>query len=313
MSLQHWESYYRAGAVASCPLGPGGGYTQELRDAWVEFFTGLPEGARILDIGTGNGAVAMIAREASDSLDRHYEIHGTDLAQIDPVRDVRDGRRLLTGIKFHARVATEQLPFETGSFDAVSGQYALEYAAVDRALKEIRRVLKSGGRAQFIVHHADSIVALKAHESLRQSALVLDETRVFRKLRRHLKSGQRSRTVAQRTLADLDAAVGTLRKAAERAEDPLTLNVTIDAVGKLLAARAQMSPAALDLECDRVEGSIRAAVHRLQDLVQCGRTEAGMQSMSELALAQGFEVKEMALQYHAGDKLVGWRMRLARP
>lgn len=313
MSLQHWENYYRGGAIVSCPLGPGPGYTQELRNAWVEFFSGLPEGARILDIGTGNGAIALIALETAAAAGRRCEIHGTDLAQIDPARDVRDGARLFTGIRFHAQVATEQLPFEASSFDAVSGQYALEYTIVDQALREIHRVLKPGGQAQFILHHAESIVAQKARETLLQSALVLDETKVFRKLRRHLEAERCSRSAARKTLADLVAALGTLGQAAGQTDNPLMLNVTIDAVRKLLAARQQMSPAALDLEIDRFEGNIRASVHRLQDLIRCGQTEAGMQGMSGLALAQGFEVRELALQHHAGDALVGWRLRLTRP
>ena len=313
MSLQHWENYYRSGALASCPVGQDPGYTLELRDVWTQFFSGLPEAARILDIGTGNGAVALIALETAASAGKRYEIHGTDLAQIDPARDVQDGARLFSGIRFHARVATEQLPFEASSFDAVSGQYALEYAVVDRALQEIHRVLRSGGSAQFILHHAESIVAHKARETLLQSALVLDETKIFRKLRRHLGAERRSRSAARRTWADLVAALGTLRQAAGQTDNPLMLNVTIDAVRKLLAARQQMSPAALNLETDRFERNIRASVRRLEDLIRCGQTEAGMQSMSELALAQGFEVLELALQHHAGDTLVGWRLRLARP
>ena len=42
------------------------------------------------------------------------------------------------------------------------------------------------------------------------------------------------------------------------------------------------------------------------------QTEAGMNGISELALNQGLEVSEIALQHHAGDNLVGWRMHLAR-
>lgn len=313
MSLHHWESYYRSGVLASCPLGPDGGYTQELREAWVEYFSELPDGARILDIGTGNGAIVSIARETAAATGKHFEIHGTDLAQIDPVRDVSDGARLFAGIQFHAQVASENLPFAAGSFDAVSGQYALEYTEVERALQEVHRILKPGSRAQFIVHHADSIIARKARDALRQSALVLDETRIFRKLRRHLKTGQDARTVRRRTLADLLAAVETLRKDAEQADDPLTLRVTIDAVGKLLGAAQQMSPAVLDLEAERVENSVRASVHRLQDVVGSGQTEAGMRRISELALALGFELRHLAPQYHGGRNLVGWRMRLARP
>ncbi|MEX1993971.1 MAG: class I SAM-dependent methyltransferase [Steroidobacteraceae bacterium] len=229
-SLRHWETYYRGGALASCPLGSYAHYTLELRDAWVEFFSALPDGARVLDIGTGNGAIALIASQAAAALAKRFEIHGTDLARIDPVRDVADGVHLFAGIRFHAGIATESLPFESASFDAVSGQYALEYTAVDRTLAEIHRVLKPGGGAQFVLHHVDSIVARNARESLAHSALVLEDTNILRRLRRHLEAERRSPAVARKTRADLAAALQTLVHAAGQTSNPLTLNVTIDAV-----------------------------------------------------------------------------------
>jgi ubiquinone/menaquinone biosynthesis C-methylase UbiE len=142
LSLEHWEAYYRTGALATCPTTPEGGYDQEVRDAWVEFFTDLPETASVLDIGTGNGVVPLIALETETTLGRRYEIHATDLARIDPKRNLRDGQKRLAGIEFHAGVATERLPFESSSFDAVSGHYALEYTQIDAAFAEIFRVFE---------------------------------------------------------------------------------------------------------------------------------------------------------------------------
>ena len=130
MNLEHWESYYRGGALVSCPMGLEPGYTGEVRDAWVTFFATLPDGARVLDIGTGNGAVALIAKETAATLGRSFEIHGVDLARVDPVRHVPNGATLLAGIEFHPGVPAEQLPFEANGFDAVSGQYALEWGLV---------------------------------------------------------------------------------------------------------------------------------------------------------------------------------------
>ncbi len=188
MNLEHWESYYRGGALVSCPMGLEPGYTGEVRDAWVTFFATLPDGARVLDIGTGNGAVALIAKETAATLGRSFEIHGVDLAQVDPVRHVPNGATLLAGIEFHPGVPAEQLPFEANGFDAVSGQYALEYTQRDRALAEIFRVLKPGGRGQFLLHHRDSVIVRNADESLHHAALVLDDTKVFRLLRRYLEA-----------------------------------------------------------------------------------------------------------------------------
>jgi ubiquinone/menaquinone biosynthesis C-methylase UbiE len=307
-SLRHWEAYFRGGAVASCPVGPGDGYTGELREAWVRFFSELPDQARILDIGTGNGAIPLIALACAAALERQFQIHGSDLARIDPVRDVANGASLFAGIQFHPQVASEELPFAAASFDAVTGQYALEYSNVGQALREIDRVLAPGGRAQFILHHADSVVALNARASLQQAGLVLEETMILRKLRRYLDSGQRSAPAAGRAREQFEIALNELREAAGATRNSLMLDVTIDAVRKLAAARGQMAPAALAREVDRFEGEVRASVRRLQDLVRCSQTEAGMRDIARAAVDLGQLVDEPAPQYHAGSNLVGWRL-----
>ena len=128
-----------------------------------------------------------------------------------------------------------------------------------------------------------------------------------------MKTGQPHQPAARGIWADLVNAAGTLRKAVGQTNDSLTLDVTIDAVQKLLAIRQQMNLAVLGLETDRFEGEMRASVHRLQDLVQYGQTEVSVQGVANLALVQGFEVRGIASQYYAGDNLVGWRMRFVRP
>jgi len=91
MTVEHWEAYYRGGAIATCPMGPGTCYTLELRELWIAFFASLADGARVLDLGTGNGAIVLLAKEAAASTGRRFEIHGADLASIDPARHVPDG------------------------------------------------------------------------------------------------------------------------------------------------------------------------------------------------------------------------------
>ena len=62
MKLRHWEQNYGDGSLASVPLGSDRGYSLELRDVWTEFFGEMGDGCRILDVGTGKGAIALIAR-----------------------------------------------------------------------------------------------------------------------------------------------------------------------------------------------------------------------------------------------------------
>lgn len=315
MSVEHWETYYRGGAIATCPTGPDANYSLEIRDSWVEFFAGFPDGARILDIGTGNGAVALIARDTATAAGLRFEIHGSDLARIDPPRQVHGGETMFDGIAFHPGVATERLPFEAASFDVVSGQFALEYTDVGRSFREIFRILKPGGRARFSVHHADSVVVQNARQSLSQSHLVLDESRIFRRLRAFVAAEREAagRPKAAATWNELNSAAVRLQQVVATTANAHTLRVTLDAVQKLVAARRQMSPPQLDREIDRVEREVRASVRRLQDLIGAARSEAAIMEMAGAAASAGFESETPQPQFQAGSVLVAWLLDLRKP
>jgi ubiquinone/menaquinone biosynthesis C-methylase UbiE len=315
VSVEHWETYYRGGALATCPIGPDANYSLGLRDAWVEFFASLPDGATVLDVGTGNGAVALIARDAATAAGRTFEIHGTDLAQIDPPRQVRGGATMFDGIAFHPGVATERLPFEAGTFDGVSGQFALEYTEVESALREIFRVLKAGGRARFSVHHSDSVVVQNARESLSQAHLVLDETRVYRRLRAFVTADREAAGRPKATAAwnELNSAAARLQQAGATSSNAHVLRVTVDAVQKLLAARTGLSAAQLDREIDGVERELRSSVRRLQDLAGAARSEESILEMARTATRVGFDVEMPRPQFQSGSILVAWLLDLRRP
>ena len=144
MRLEHWETYYRGGMIATGPTGPDRLYDMEVRAAWEEFFASLPLTARVLDIGTGNGVIPLMAVEAAARRGAQWRIDATDLARIDPPRFVPDGAKRFAGVHFHPGVASEKLPFDDASFDAVSGHYALEYSDTAACLNELVRVLRPG-------------------------------------------------------------------------------------------------------------------------------------------------------------------------
>ena len=315
MSLEQWETFYRGGMIATCPTGPDGGYDLEVRAAWVDFFGMLPTGARVLDVGTGNGVVAMIAAETAVSRGTRWEIHATDLARIDPEHDVPDGARRLAGITFHPGVATEHLPFEPESFDAVSGHYALEYTDTAAALAEIHRVLKSGGSAQFIIHHADSALLRSAGHTLRESEMVTVETQVFRKLHRLVTMDRIVPGETDEATEALRAAIRILKQRMEQSRISGTghvLDVVLDAVQKLLVARKEMGPAAVGLEVDRAEAELLDSVKRLDDLIAHARSQQDMEALARDAAAAGFSQIEHFPLYHAGSNLVGWQLLLHR-
>ncbi len=128
-------------------------------------------GARVLDLGCGAGhlafAVAPQVREVV-ALDLSPEMLQTVSAEA--------RRRGLDNIRTEC-AAVEALPFGDQVFDVVCTRFsAHHWAAIGQALKEVRRVLKPGGRLVLIdiVGHADALLdtRLQAVELLRDTSHV---------------------------------------------------------------------------------------------------------------------------------------------
>lgn len=313
MGLDHWESYFRTGRLVSCPVGLEPGYTGEIREAWVGFFLPLATQSRLVDICTGNGAVPLIAKETAQALHRTFEIHGVDLARIDPPCYVPNGRKLLAGICFHAGVRAESLPFAASSIDALSGQYALEYTDVPKTLAEVFRVLRSGCGCQFILHHRDSVILGNAHRSLAEASYVLDETKILRRFRRFCGIERDASRVAKSALRDLAGLVADLQAKAAASKGSLTLAYTSDALRWLIQHRGSMSDGELMKAVDAVEGELRSSVRRLQDLLGVAQSEEDIVQIERQARFVGFTITGRCPVLHAGDNLVGWRLNFAKP
>jgi SAM-dependent methyltransferase len=102
---------------------------------------GLEPGHRVLDLGTGTGAVAERAAPVVG------QVVGVDVsAEMLALAQQRIAARGLTNVAFREGRA-EELPADDGSFDAVLASLSLMYV-IDRvaAAREIARVLRPGGR-----------------------------------------------------------------------------------------------------------------------------------------------------------------------
>jgi arsenite methyltransferase len=106
----------------------------------------IPADGRLLDVGCGNGwATRLMAQQAS-----HGRVVGIDISDemIDLARESSAG---FPNVEFR-EASAEKLPFAEAEFtQAFSMESLYYYADVLRALKEIRRVLKSGGTFACVV------------------------------------------------------------------------------------------------------------------------------------------------------------------
>lgn len=313
VTQEHWAAYYRGGALVSCPTNPEPGYEGRVREAWEDYFGALPGGSRVLDLGTGNGPIALIARTVSDANGLDLRITGVDLADIDPVQDVADGARLFAGIEFQGGVSTESLPFPDAGFDAISGQYIVEYTDTTATLAEMARVLVAGGRVQLILHHVDSIIAANARESLGEAELARRDERIVEKAGRYFEAAAKPGTRTEAARRALIDAGKRLEAAAERSPNPIFLDFVLRSITTLLEHHARLSRGDLVKQLQRLDRELDLWERRLADLVGAAMSEGAMQAFVEAARDKGFDAVDYALQHQGEDVVVGWRFNAVKP
>jgi len=150
-----WTTYWHANRLDSCIVRPGQQDDDQkaIFDFWRTFVSCTPDGGQILDLATGNGAVALRLVEAAAELGREISVKAVDLADIRPEVFLKEYGDLIRLIEFEGQVDICDLHLSDQSFDGVVSQFGFEYAAPVPAVAELARVLKPGGAFQLLAHH----------------------------------------------------------------------------------------------------------------------------------------------------------------
>ncbi|WP_163934740.1 class I SAM-dependent methyltransferase [Paraferrimonas sp. SM1919] len=167
----HWDNYWQAGNFHSFSQDYKDNYEGVLFEFWKNIFKQAPCAAAILDIASGNGAIAELALNFCDL---PKSIIACDLAKLQPKPT------LLDKIEFHSQVNCEKLPYPDLKFDCITSSFGIEYANLDLALDEVYRVLKSHGKAHFIIHHQGSTL-INLNQSILTTINAMFELDLFNK------------------------------------------------------------------------------------------------------------------------------------
>lgn len=211
-----WDQYWRDGRLASCGGEGGVNYQPAIAEGWRRFFASLSDGARVLDICTGNGAVARLAAETARLRKLKVTIDAVDAALINPAGIGPDAHM----IRFSPRTPAENLPFPDASFDVIVGQYAIEYTDIERTLNELNRVSQRTARVRFVTHASGSHVVQGAArqladvERLLQTGIFEAAETLVRAIEKH--PAEISQDEARSNFRD---ALRSLQQAAASAED----------------------------------------------------------------------------------------------
>lgn len=114
------------------------------RKLYEEHLFSFSRNKKVLEYGCGTGSYAIALSRMAES------VYGVDISEvgIESARNKAEKERL-DNASFLVMDA-EELQFTDNSFDVVCGTGILHHLNLDKALKEIKRVLKPGGKALFI-------------------------------------------------------------------------------------------------------------------------------------------------------------------
>ncbi|MEJ2513635.1 MAG: class I SAM-dependent methyltransferase [Gammaproteobacteria bacterium] len=156
---EHWSAYWAAGPLTSLPSDFAANYDGEIAEFWHRQFADVPAGGSVLDVCTGNGAVALLAAAWFAGHDRAVEVTAVDAARIDPASvaaahpEVADA---VQRVRFQGQTPVESLDLPEASFDLVTSQYGIEYCDPEPAARRVAALLKPGGRLVMLCHEASS-------------------------------------------------------------------------------------------------------------------------------------------------------------
>lgn len=271
---------------------------------WMKQFDRLGDGCVVADVGTGNGALALLAAQAARERGQRFLVHGVDLADIDPP-GYTTGDARFDGITFHSRTSCTALPFGDGAVDLLVSQFAFEYAPRDAATAEALRVVGGRGRMAMVLHSSDSVIARVSAERRPWFGRLLRGSPVLESAAAMLDVLAGARTPSERAALAADRRAESARIAFNRAAGELLDRArepgAADVLGRFMPALGQALRSA--------SGDPESARGALQALDQWLRDEEERLRQLERALLDAHELEAIADRFrHAGHEVACGRL-----
>lgn len=305
MATKHWDQFWADGFITTFGASLQNNYQGVVRDFWEREFDRLSEEVSILDVATGNGAIAILLQTIAMGKNKNVEVFAVDSAEINEISNCDDSSisEASRRVKFYGRTPCENLPFKENSFDMVVSQYGFEYSDINKSSQEIYRVLKQGGKFSAIIHHAESSLIKRSVKELEVYRVAFKKNDIFggaaKVLKLNAKGLQRNNFIEK-----YNRAVNNFRL--EFSSEQCTNEI----VGGLSAALRDCSSWPLKKQINLLNERERVfilAQHRLQDMVSSAMNGEQMNSLNAVLSEVGF--KNISFDPLIGDfqDLIGWQ------
>lgn len=301
----HWTDYWSRGNLTSLPQDFTANYDGEVAAFWHRAFSELDNTGRMIDLCTGNGAIALLAADYSMRENPGIEIVAVDAAMIDPEAIAEkhpEQAVLLQRISFISDCRVEEIDLPEASFDLVSSQYGIEYCEWGEAARQVVRLLKPGGKLVMVNHTATSDI-MQFMEQEHREYLMLEKSGFFSAISGYLESTTDFNKL-RNILGDLHA---NLSRVLERGGTPLFRSVH-SMLGGLLA----MDETSLDQGRNHLAeyyAQTRYGFDRLADMLRVNYAIQSEDSWYRVFESAGLELVDSGEiryrgQHHAGGFLI---------
>ncbi|MEO1573729.1 MAG: class I SAM-dependent methyltransferase [Pseudomonadota bacterium] len=321
-ALARWDTYWQHGFLTSCADAFQGNYAGSIAAHWHDAFSALADDAQILDVCTGNGAVAALAARAAIDRGVAHRVTGIDLAAIRPAEALADDPEVLARIDFRSRTSADATGLADHSVDLAVGQYALEYTPLATTLPELARVVRPGGGLNFILHDLQSVVLATTREELSHRDRLAGPDGIFGaalalgRIVGEARTAGQTAALAQDPRAEtsrrwLNTEAARLTEAARQSPHPEILLTVLDYAKRIYEAMAGGNTDGGRALAERARREIAANFARLDDLVDAASSVADKAELAARLGETGFDVEEPSALRH-DNLLIGWSFTATR-
>lgn len=303
-----WDAYWQVtGDVGAWTAG--GVAHPAMQGFWTSVFEkALNEKTdpRVLDIGSGNGALVVLARQVFRSAPLHITCVDISQSAIDDIQ------RRFPEVEGRVCDAAE-IPIDSGRFDLICSQFGIEYAGMS-AVDEAVRLLAPSGRLALLMHHSGGIIqsdcemALEAVSAVQNAAFVPLALEMFRAGFEAVKGADR---------APYDEAASRLQPAVSAVEAVLSKygeNIAGGTIARLYQDVSKIHSKLPNYEPDEVLGWLKQMeeelagfVSRMQSMMGSALDESGFESVCQRLLGRNLAIEESGPLFAPGQPSpLGW-------